>query len=155
MIRSVHSADFDELLRIEAQAFPKSQYDRGELWILYLKYPHTFLVTLSDQIDGYIVFSPDGHIISMAVTPERRRTGVGTCLVKEAIDQCKGKSLRLEVRVSNVGAHKFYQRLGFIIKARIDRYYQDGEDAFLMERPAGGSQERRAQEKREGQEGTD
>jgi ribosomal-protein-alanine N-acetyltransferase len=136
MLRPVHSADFDELLQIEAQAFPKSQYDREELWILYLKYPHTFLVTLSDQIDGYIVFGPDGHIISMAVTPERRRTGVGTCLVKEAIDHCRGKSLRLEVRVSNVGAQKFYQSLDFFVKVRIGRYYQDGEDAFLMERPA-------------------
>ena len=136
MIRPVHSADFDELLQIEAQAFPKSQYDREELWILHLKYPHTFLVALSDQIDGYIVFRPDGHIISMAVTPERRRTGVGTCLVKEAIDHCRRKSLRLEVRVSNVGAHKFYQSLGFIIKAKIGRYYQDGEDALIMERPA-------------------
>ena len=136
MIRPVHSADFDELLQIEAQAFPKSQYDRAELWILYLQHPHTFLVALSDQIDGYIVFRPDGHIISMAVTPERRRTGVGTCLVKEAINHCRGKSLRLEVRVSNVGAHKFYQSLDFIIKAKIDSYYQDGEDAFVMERPA-------------------
>ena len=141
MIRPVHSADFDELLQIEAQAFPKSQYDREELWILYLKYPQTFLVTLSDQIDSYIVFRPDGHIISMAVTPERRRTGVGTCLVKEAIDHCRGKSLRLEVRVSNVGAQKFYQSLGFFVKARIGRYYQDGEDAFVMERPASGSGE--------------
>jgi [ribosomal protein S18]-alanine N-acetyltransferase len=141
MIRPVHSADFDELLRIEEQAFPKSQYDRGELWILHIKYPQTFLVTLSDQIDGYIVFRPDGHIISMAVTPKRRRTGVGTCLVKEAIDHCRGKSLRLEVRVSNVGAQKFYQSLGFILKARIGRYYQDGEDAFLMERPAGDTEE--------------
>lgn len=135
MIRPVHRADFDELLQIEAQAFPKSQYDLEELWMLHRKYPHTFLVTLSDQIDGYIVFKPDGHIISMAVTPERRRRGVGTCLVKEAIDHCRGKSLRLEVRVSNAGAQKFYQSLGFILKARIGGYYQDGEDALIMERP--------------------
>ena len=136
MIRPLQAADFDELLQIEAQAFPKSQYDRGELWVLYLKYPQTFLITLSDQIDGYIVFRPDGHIISMAVTPERRRRGVGTSLVKKAIDHCRGKSLRLEVRVSNVGAQKFYQSLGFILIGRIDRYYQDGEDALVMERPA-------------------
>lgn len=136
MIRSVHSADFDELLQIEARAFPKSQYDRGELWILHLQYQNTFLVSVSDQIDGYIVFRPDGHIISMAVTPEKRRTGVGTCLVKEAVNYCRGKFLRLEVRVGNVGAQKFYQSLGFWIKARIESYYHDGEDAFVMERPA-------------------
>ena len=141
MIRPVHSKDFDELLQIEAQAFPKSQYDREELWLLSLKYPHTFLVTLTNQMDGYIVFRPDGHIISMAVRPDKRRVGIGTTLVQQAIDHCKGKSLRLEVRVSNVGAQRFYLNLDFRIKARIEGYYHDGEDAFLMERSASGSGE--------------
>ena len=136
MIRPVHSKDFDELLQIEAQAFPKSQYDREELYLLYLKYPQTFLVTLTNQIDGYIVFRPDGHIISMAVRPQKRRMGIGTTLVQQAIDHCRGKSLRLEVRVSNVGAQRFYLNLDFRMKARMDGYYHDGEDAFVMERPA-------------------
>ena len=141
MIRPVHSKDFDELLLIEAQAFPKSQYDREELYLLYLKYPQTFLVTLTNQIDGYIVFRSDGHIISMAVRPHKRRVGIGTTLVQQAIDHCKGESLRLEVRVSNVGAQRFYLNLDFRIKARIKGYYHDGEDAFQMVRPASGSGE--------------
>ncbi|MEE9120953.1 MAG: GNAT family N-acetyltransferase [Syntrophobacteria bacterium] len=141
MIRPLHSKDFDELLQIEALAFPKSQYDREELWLLSLKYPHTFLVTVSDQIDGYIVFRPDGHIISMAVRPHKRRVGIGTRLVQKVIGHCSGKSLRLEVRVSNVGAQRFYLHLGFRIKVRIDGYYHDGEDAFVLERPADGSGE--------------
>ena len=136
MIRRVHSKDFDELLQIEAQAFPKSQYDREELRLLSLKYPHTFLVAVSNQIDGYIVFRPDGHIISMVVRPHKRRVGIGTRLVQKVIVHCSGKSLRLEVRVSNVGAQRFYLSLGFRIKATIDGYYHDGENAFLMERSA-------------------
>jgi ribosomal-protein-alanine N-acetyltransferase len=141
MIRPVHPKDFDELLKIEAQAFPKSQYDHEELWLLSLKYPHTFLVTESNQIDGYIVFSSDGHIISMTVRPHKRRLGIGTRLVQKVRSHCSGKSLRLEVRVSNVGAQRFYLNLGFRIKATIDGYYHDGEDAFVMERPASGSGE--------------
>ncbi|MCG6946966.1 MAG: GNAT family N-acetyltransferase [Deltaproteobacteria bacterium] len=136
MIRPVRPKDFHELLQIEAQAFPKSQYDREELWLLSLQYPHTFLVTVSNHIDGYIVFRVDGHIISMAVRPQKRREGIGTRLIQKVIGHCSGKSLRLEVRVSNVGAQRFYLNLDFRIKARIDGYYQDGEDAFLMERPA-------------------
>jgi ribosomal protein S18 acetylase RimI-like enzyme len=62
-------------------------------------------------------------------------------LVEKVIGHCSGKSLRLEVRVSNVGAHRFYLHLGFRIKARIDSYYHDGEDALVMERPADGSGE--------------
>jgi len=138
MIRKVRPADFDELLKIEAEAFPKSQYDLGEFWMLHQTYPNTFLVEVSDLMDGYIVFSLDGHLISMAVRSERRRKGTGTRLVQEAIAHCVGKPLRLEVRVGNVGAQEFYLALGFNLIGRAKGYYHDGEDALLMERPAEG-----------------
>ncbi len=62
--------------------------------------------------------------------------GVGTSLVQEAIAQCASRSLLLEVRVSNVGAQEFYLALGFNFIGRAKGYYNDGEDALLMERPA-------------------
>ena len=136
MIRKVRPEDFEELLNIEAEAFPKSQYDLGQFWLLYENYPDTFLVEVSELIDGYIVFSLDGHLISMAVRSERRRMGTGTRLVQEAIAHCAGKPLLLEVRVSNVGAQDFYLALGFTFIGRAKGYYHDGEDALLMERPA-------------------
>jgi ribosomal-protein-alanine N-acetyltransferase len=126
---------FKELLEIEAQAFPKSQYDLDTFWSLYFRYPNTFLVAESDRIDGYIIFGPDGHIISMAVTPERRRRGIGTRLINESAEHCRGKTLRLEVRVSNIGAQRFYQSLGFVSAGKTKGYYQDGEDGLVMERP--------------------
>jgi len=136
MIRRVRSTDFQELLEIEAQAYPKSQYDLSELKILYRRFPRNFLVSFSDQIDGYIVFSPDGHIISMAVRPGSRRRGIGTQLIREVTAYCAGKSLRLEVRLSNSGAIDFYLKLGFEKRLKVPRYYRDGEDALLMERTA-------------------
>ena len=138
MIRKVRPEDFEELLNIEAEAFPKSQYDLGQFWLLYENYPNTFLVEVSDLIDGYIVFSLDGHLISTAVRSERRRTGIGSRLVQEAIARCAGKPLCLEVRVGNVGAQEFYLALGFNLIGRAKGYYHDGEDALLMERPAEG-----------------
>ena len=136
MIRKVRPADFDELLRIEAEAFPKSQYDLGQFWRLQQTYPNTFLVDVSEFIRGYIVFNPNGQVISMAVKSELRRKGIGTRLLQEAIAQCAGKPLLLEVRVSNVGAQDFYLALGFNFIGRAKGYYHDGEDALLMERPA-------------------
>jgi ribosomal-protein-alanine N-acetyltransferase len=136
MIRKVRPEDFDELLNIEADAFPKSQYDLGQFWLLQQTFPNTFLVEVSDLIDGYIVFSLDGHLISMAVRSGRRRIGIGTRLVQEAIAHCVDKPLRLEVRVGNVGAQEFYRALGFNLVGRAKGYYHDGEDALLMERPA-------------------
>jgi ribosomal-protein-alanine N-acetyltransferase len=135
MIRKVRPADFDELLKIEAEAFPKSQYDLGQFWSLHQTYPNTFLVDVSDLINGYIVFSLDGQVISMAVRSKLRRRGIGTRLLQEAVAYCGGKPLLLEVRVSNVGAQEFYLALGFNFIGRAKGYYHDGEDALLMERP--------------------
>jgi ribosomal-protein-alanine N-acetyltransferase len=137
MIRPITPADFRELLEIEAQAAPKSEYDFWEFSNLYARYRKTFLVAESDQIDGYIVFSPKGHIISMVVRPLSRRRGIGTQLISEALNTCVGKRLHLEVRVSNVVAQKFYRDLGFRTRERRKRYYHDGEDAIVMQLPAG------------------
>jgi ribosomal-protein-alanine N-acetyltransferase len=138
MIRKVQPADFEELLKIEAEAFPKSQYDLGQFWNLHQTYPNTFLVDVTELINGYIVFSLEGHLISMAVRSGLRRKGIGTRLVQEASAYCADKPLLLEVRVSNLGAQEFYLALGFNFIGRAKGYYHDGEDALLMERPAQG-----------------
>ena len=138
MIRKVQPADFEELLKIEAEAFPKSQYDLGQFWNLHQTYPNTFLVDVTELINGYIVFSLEGHLISMAVRSGLRRKGIGTRLVQEASAYCADKPLILEVRVSNLGAQEFYLALGFNFIGRAKGYYHDGEDALLMERPAEG-----------------
>jgi ribosomal-protein-alanine N-acetyltransferase len=44
----------------------------------------------------------------------------------------RGDEIYLEVRVSNTGAIKMYERLRFEIKSRLRSYYRDGEDAYLM-----------------------
>ena len=136
MVRRVQPPDFEELLQIEAEAFPKSQYDLGQFWNLHQTYPNTFLVDVTELINGYIVFSLEGHLISMAVRSGQRRKGIGTRLVQEASAYCADKPLLLEVRVSNLGAQEFYLALGFNFIGRAKGYYHDGEDALLMERPA-------------------
>ncbi len=40
----------------------------------------------------------------------------------------------MEVRKGNRKARKFYQRLGFEEKTLVINYYEDGEDAIIMEK---------------------
>jgi ribosomal-protein-alanine N-acetyltransferase len=42
--------------------------------------------------------------------------------------------LLLEVRLSNTRAQRLYLSLGFNLVKVISAYYQDGEDAYLMEK---------------------
>jgi len=40
--------------------------------------------------------------------------------------------VKLEVRETNDTAKRLYERFGFEIHRRLPRYYDDGEDAFVM-----------------------
>jgi len=40
--------------------------------------------------------------------------------------------LMLEVRVSNVAAQNLYRGYGYVIMQRLHKYYNNGEDGFLM-----------------------
>ena len=104
---------------------------------------------ISGKIIGYIMckteygfsnfkklgFVKKGHVVSVSVVEEYRGKGFGSALVDESmkgvkIRQCN--ELYLEVRCSNNDAVKLYEKLGFIIKQKLQTYYRDGEDAYLM-----------------------
>jgi len=133
-IRPVQSRDLLQLLRVEAQAAPKSQLAAWELFLLSIRYPENFLVAEGEEIVGYVVFTPKGHLVSLVVARRHRRQGIGTRLVEEVIRCLAGIPLRLEVRVGNHGARRFYERLGFGQVERMESYYSDGEDGLLLER---------------------
>jgi [ribosomal protein S18]-alanine N-acetyltransferase len=138
MIRRFSFSDLDAILEIERQAFPKSGYDWATFVNLHWRYPETFLVYVEitegwkqGQIWGYIVFTPEGHIISIAVHPIRRKRGIGTELMGRVLSTPRIKNLSAEVRKSNTGAQTFYRRLGFQVVGSIPHYYGD-EDALLV-----------------------
>lgn len=133
MIRRFEHADLNAVLRIEAQAFPKSAYT-AEMFLRYHRlFPDTFLLFEEEGVLGYIIFASDGHIISLAVGSVHRRKGIGTRLVNACESQCRSDRLLVEVRRGNVGARKFYTKLGFQLKSTIHLYYGT-EDAFVMEK---------------------
>ena len=76
-----------------------------------------------------------GHIISIAVLEQYRSTGIGTALIKEALEEIRkasGKECYLEVRTTNKGAIVLYEKLGFKVSSTLHGYYKDGESAYTM-----------------------
>jgi len=133
MIKKFNVRYLKEILRIEKKAFPKTPYD--ELTFLYYAglYPDNFLMYIdesSNKIIGYIIFTSDGHIISVAVDYLHRRKGIGTKLVRETLRMSKGNA-RVEVRESNRIAQMFYKKLGFTQFDVTQKYYED-ENAIVM-----------------------
>jgi len=139
MIRPFTFFDLDHILQIELQSFPKSPYDWATFINLHYLYPETFWVYVSPTLDrgegqilGYIVFTKEGHIISIAVHPQHRRRGIGKELLQTAMKDPSFKKVWAEVRRSNQGAQAFYVRMGFRIAGEVPNYYGN-EDALIVE----------------------
>jgi ribosomal-protein-alanine N-acetyltransferase len=139
MIRPFSPADLDSILQIEAQSFPKSPYDWTTFLNLHTLYPETFLVYVNtnqgqkeEEIWGYIIFTQEGHIISIAVHPHHRRKGIGRELLRRAMKTPRLKRVWAEVRRSNRGAQAFYSKIGFQMTGMVINYYGN-EDALIIE----------------------
>jgi len=139
-VREARSEDLDRVYEIEKLCFGKDAYDPS-LLLLYLNLsPETFLVAEQEgEVVGYVVGVirrwGEGHVISLAVHPKRRRRGIGTALMRELLRRFAEKGARvarLEVRVSNEAAIRLYEKLNFIKVGVVKHYYPDGEDAYLM-----------------------
>jgi [ribosomal protein S18]-alanine N-acetyltransferase len=139
MIRPFSFSDLDSILQIEGQSFPKSPYDWTTFLNLHTLYPETFLVYINtnqsqkrEELGGYIIFTQDGHIISIAVHPHHRRKGIGRELLQRAMKTPHLKKLWAEVRRSNQGAQAFYSKIGFQITSMVSNYYGN-EDALIIQ----------------------
>jgi ribosomal-protein-alanine N-acetyltransferase len=91
------------------------------------------------ELVGYVIISryvDAWHVMNIAVAPEWRRRGIASTLLERlfevtASDERRGYTL--EVRVSNTGAIRLYERLGFHGRGIRRAYYTDNrEDALIM-----------------------
>lgn len=137
--------DLDEMLPIEAESFTapwsRKMFEgelRGNAFARFL------LVRESNKgrpgrLAGYlcywIVFE-ELRLMNLAVAPHARRRGLGTWLVRQAIEEARqstGRRVLLEVRASNEAGRALYRNLGFRETGQRRRYYVDPvEDAVLM-----------------------
>jgi [ribosomal protein S18]-alanine N-acetyltransferase len=151
-IRGFGPADLDAVMNINRVCLPEN-YAPYFFLDTYNTLPEAFIVAESQgMVVGYIMcrlehgfsdvrklrFARKGHIVSVAVVPEFRNSGVGYSLVQQALAAMvarQGDECFLEVRVNNYPAINLYKKLGFLVSRTIPRYYFDGSDAFVMSKP--------------------
>jgi ribosomal-protein-alanine N-acetyltransferase len=139
-IRDATQRDMQAVLGIEYKCF-KDPYPLTLLNRLRVMHPGGFLVAVADgKVVGYVIgvirWGATGHILAIGIDPSYRRQQIGSALMERIINrlQARGaKTIRLEVRKSNLGAQQFYLKLGFREMGEIPYYYEDGETAVAME----------------------
>ena len=95
--------------------------------------------TEDGELVGYLIISryvDAWHVMNVAVAADWRRRGIATTLLErlfEVTSDDERRGYTLEVRVSNEGAIKLYERLGFRSSGIRRGYYTDNrEDALIM-----------------------
>src|SRR5215470_6350953 len=95
LIREYRSEDFDVLWKIDQECFePDVSYTRRELaCYIARKRGFTLVGDNESRIVGFVVVDRDrrnqGHIITIDVLPEARRTGIGSSLISEAEERLR------------------------------------------------------------------
>ncbi len=142
LIRRAGLADLETIHAIEMAAFDRDRFPRRNLRRLLASGSAICLLAAQDVAPaGYALLlfrngTGAARLYSVAVDPRFRGRGVGDSLIAAAGIAARDRGadrLRLELRPSNAGAMRLYQRAGFTFLERKPGYYHDGEDAVRME----------------------
>ncbi len=142
-VREAKPSDLPAMMEIERVSFAHPW--PAPLVAHYFERPEAVvLVAENPAVVGFLIAVYKGwprrvvHVHDLAVDPTHRNQGVGTALLHELVTQARtrgAQAVRLEVRVSNIQARRFYEHRGFHLLRVVPHYYEDGEDALHMELP--------------------
>jgi len=153
-IREFRRADFLRLWEIDQACFPPGiSYSQIEL-LTYIRRRRAFTLVAERSANGqpatetaaypavgFIVAEAErrqvGHIITIDVLEEARRSGLGSKLLSAAESRLQEQGCRtvfLETAVDNASAMAFYKKHQYFLVKTIPRYYASGVDAFVLKK---------------------
>lgn len=134
------AADLDEVLAIEQASFRtpwKREHFEAEL---SGRYSFPFVAVCEGRVAGYVCLMSlfeEAQILDIAVSPEKRGRGIARLLMEHACAVAResdAEVLSLEVRASSAAAIGLYRHSGFRQVGIRTNYYDNIEDALLMEK---------------------
>lgn len=132
--------DLGALRNLEKVCFPKDAWPIWDLiGVLTLPNLVRMKAVENGQMIGFIAgerkaSEPIGWIATVGVLPQYQRRGIARRLIAECEHLLGAPEMRLCVRISNQGARQLYERIGYAELSIWHSYYQDGEDAVVMQK---------------------
>ena len=139
--RLATAEDLEGVLEVEAESFSNPWTREMYTWELQNRSLSHILLARTDEcrVAGFCAFwlvFDEVHINNVAMRPRFRAQGIGTALLRRALEHAWGLGARratLEVRHSNAGARRLYERLGFYAAGVRRGYYTNPvEDALIL-----------------------
>ena len=132
--------DLNPVRYLEQVCFPRDGWPLLDI-VSVLTLPNVVrLKAICDmQLIGFVAADVRRHdriswIATIGVLPAFRRQGIGRALLEACEAQLPTPFIRLCVRPGNQAAIAMYREMGYSSFERWKRYYQDGEDAVVMEK---------------------
>jgi ribosomal protein S18 acetylase RimI-like enzyme len=132
--------DLTALRKLEIESFAKDAWPLFDLMAV-LTFPDVIrLKAVEDgQMVGFVAGDPRprdgwGWVATIAVDSRYQRRGIGRALLRACESKLGVPRSRLTVRLSNHGAISMYEKDGYKSMDVWKGYYNDGEDALLMEK---------------------
>lgn len=136
----VSAAHAGLLAALHAQCFREAWSEGAMAGLLSLPTTFGFVAVRADEPCGFVLASLAGgesEILSIAVVPARRGSGIGTVLLAAAVETARAAGadrMFLEVAAGDPAALALYRAGGFAPAGRRANYYGSGVDALLMSR---------------------
>ncbi|WP_342791906.1 ribosomal protein S18-alanine N-acetyltransferase [Geomonas terrae] len=147
-LRRMRSDDLDSVLQIETASFPRPWSRKHFEEEISATGSHPVVAETDDlPVAGYLCLKQvldEAEILDVAVDSRARGRGIGRALVRWAASFCREHAvcvLALEVRVGNLEAISLYESMGFREVGRRRKYYENGDDAILMDLNIGETEE--------------
>ena len=132
-----------EVLKLNLRCFKAGENYTKYTFSYLLSEPNSLsyrVVTPNNQMVAFVFVMTNredgtGHITTIGVAPEHRRRGLAVKLLHRAEEALRKRGINvvmLEVRVSNRAAQILYNECGYTVVQRLNHYYNNGEDGFLM-----------------------
>ncbi|MBI4051541.1 MAG: ribosomal protein S18-alanine N-acetyltransferase [Elusimicrobia bacterium] len=139
-IRVAQEKDIPAMLEIETSHKMTPHWNREQfVKEFHLSCSRLYVAESEGKVGGYLglwLVPPETQITTVAVHPHYLREGLGTRLLESGILQARQMGfsvVTLEVNSQNESALRLYKKLGFKIVGSRSNFYNDGEDAILME----------------------
>jgi ribosomal-protein-alanine N-acetyltransferase len=139
-IISASIRDLNALRKLERICFEKDAWPLFDL-IAVLTFPDVVRLKAveGDRMVGFVAGDPRpsqgfSWIATIAVLPKYRRKGTGRALLHACEAQLKTPRVKLSVRATNQSAINLYEKEGYHTMDVWKAYYNDGENAIVMEK---------------------
>jgi ribosomal-protein-alanine N-acetyltransferase len=140
-IRTFEPNDMFPVVKLASETLTE-QYHPHLFNSLYETCPYGFIVAekhhkLVGFIAGFQTSTTTGRISMLTISKTERRQGIASSLLSLFLTRMQEHHIReieLEVNTGNRAAVEFYKKNGFTITEKVNAFYQNGDDAYIMKR---------------------